>query len=196
MLQVYTETKGKTIKINSAFKEWRSVIEALGNGEQIIILRKGGIIEDEGDFVPKEKYFFLFPTLTHEREGYLKKTYHKQQELSEDELEIKYWADTVLARKVEDEETLKKLSPYHIWSDETVLERFHRWGKNEVWCLVVRVFKLKNPIKIKMKPEYGGCKSWIDISENIDIQESTPVLSDKDFEAKFNEVVKILEKQK
>jgi len=94
-----------------------------------------------------------------------------------------------LAKKIENEEILKKISPYHIWSDDVVLERFHRWNKDEVWCLIVRVYKLKNSVRIKMKSEYGGCKSWIDVSESIDIQDSTPVLSDEDFKRLCDEVL-------
>lgn len=185
---MYKFQREEGIRIRSAFKEWRSVIEALGRGEQIIILRKGGIIEDEGDFVPREKYFFLFPTLTHEKREDLKKIYDSGEQSGED-IEIKYWGETVLAKKIENEEIIKKLSPYHIWSEKVVLERFHRWNKDEVWCLIVRVYKLKNPVRIKMKPEYGGCKSWIDISEDIDIQDSVPVLSDEDFKKLCNEVL-------
>lgn len=185
---MYKLQQEESIRITSAFKEWRSVIEALGRGEQIIILRKGGIIEDEGDFVPKEKYFFLFPTQTHERKENLKKVYDLDVQYNR-EIEIKYWAETVFAKKIENEETLKKLSPYHIWSDDVLLERFHRWNKDEVWCLIVRVYKLKNPVKVEMKPEYGGCKSWIDISENIDIQGSTPVIPDEDFEKLCNVIL-------
>ena len=33
-----------------AFKEWAMVVDALGRGEQIIILRKGGISEGRGGF--------------------------------------------------------------------------------------------------------------------------------------------------
>ncbi|MED5454303.1 MAG: DUF1802 family protein, partial [Verrucomicrobiota bacterium] len=36
--------------MKTAFKEWAVVIDALGRGEQIIILRKGGIHEGKGGF--------------------------------------------------------------------------------------------------------------------------------------------------
>ena len=31
--------------VQTAFKEWAVIVEALGQGEQIVILRKGGIAE-------------------------------------------------------------------------------------------------------------------------------------------------------
>jgi hypothetical protein len=184
------------IQIRSAFKEWRSVIEALGRGEQIVILRRGGIIEYEGDFYPREKFFFLFPTLTHEKPELLKKTYEYNGRITEDEIEVRYWAEVRLARKIEDEDKLKQLDPYHIWKEEVVLERFRRWGKKEVWALAVRVFKLKKPFYIKMRADYGGCKSWVDIVEEdfagVEL-DSVPVLSDEDFIRRFEEIRRILE---
>ncbi len=33
-----------------AFKEWAVIVDALGRGDQILILRKGGISEGRGGF--------------------------------------------------------------------------------------------------------------------------------------------------
>lgn len=182
---------GERVVIGSAFKEWNSVVEALGRGEQIIILRKGGIIEDEGDFVPRERFFVLFPTLTHEKRELLKKFF--PPDFSEDVIKIKYWAQVVLARKVLNKETLEKLDRFHIWKKEVVEERFHRWQKDEVWALVVRVFKLPKVLEIKNDPDYGGCKSWIDVKFSVDTSGSLPVISDEEFQKIFSEVKSILE---
>src|SRR5271168_5057936 len=53
--------------MSSAFKEWHVIVEALGAGEQILILRKGGIAEDGGGFTVKAGKFWLFPTHFHEQ---------------------------------------------------------------------------------------------------------------------------------
>src|SRR4051794_31618838 len=49
------------------FKEWALVCEALGRGEQTVILRKGGIAEGRDGFVFRHREFFLFPTFFHEQ---------------------------------------------------------------------------------------------------------------------------------
>ena len=54
------------------FKEWALICEALGHGEQSIILRKGGIAEGRAGFQFKHDDFFLFPTLFHEQIAQLK----------------------------------------------------------------------------------------------------------------------------
>ena len=53
---------------NTAFKEWAVVVDALGRGEQVLILRKGGIRESRGEFHVDHTSFWLFPTQYHEAE--------------------------------------------------------------------------------------------------------------------------------
>ena len=43
-------------------KEWSVIIEALGRGDQIILLRKGGISEATRRFTVSHDEFFLYPT--------------------------------------------------------------------------------------------------------------------------------------
>src|SRR5438477_1344443 len=43
------------------FKEWSLVCDALGRGEQSVILRKGGIAEGREGFSFRYREFFLFP---------------------------------------------------------------------------------------------------------------------------------------
>ena len=54
------------------FKEWGLVCGAMGHGLQSIILRKGGISEDEGSFAFKHREFYLIPSHFHEQAGRLK----------------------------------------------------------------------------------------------------------------------------
>ena len=48
-----------------AFKEWALVCEALGSGNQSLLLRKGGIAEGKKGFGFEHQDFFLFPTWFH-----------------------------------------------------------------------------------------------------------------------------------
>jgi len=49
----------------NALKEWATVVNALENGDQTVLLRKGGILEDSSGFVVESEKFFLFPTFEH-----------------------------------------------------------------------------------------------------------------------------------
>ena len=52
---------------NVAFKDWSLVCDALGQGRQSLILRKGGIAEGRQGFRFKHEAFFLFPTQYHQQ---------------------------------------------------------------------------------------------------------------------------------
>ena len=50
----------------NGLKEWATVVKALENGKQTVILRKGGILETASGFNIESKKFFLFPTWEHQ----------------------------------------------------------------------------------------------------------------------------------
>ncbi len=55
-------------ELTTALKEWAVVQRSLLEGHQIILLRKGGLIEDTGDFDLKARQFLIYPTYAHETE--------------------------------------------------------------------------------------------------------------------------------
>lgn len=156
-----------------AFKEWSYIVTALGKGKQSIILRKGGISEENGDFELKGKEFLLFPTLFHQAEQLVKPSwlpFLKSEEYYEqaEKVRIKYFARVVESQVVNDWAKVKKLDPFHSWKEEIIKERFTRW-ENKIQLLVVQVFELGAAQDILLKPEYEGCKSWIDLDTPIDL---------------------------
>ena len=48
----------------NALKEWATVVNALENGDQTVLLRKGGILEDSSGFVVESEKFFYFQPLS------------------------------------------------------------------------------------------------------------------------------------
>jgi len=156
-----------------AFKEWSSIVTALGKGKQSIILRKGGISEEQGDFDLRGKEFLLFPTLYHQAEQLIKpqwlpflksEQYHEKDGV----VRIKYYAKVVDSKVITDWEQVKKLDNFHAWKEEVIKERFSRW-ENKIQLLVVQVFEFGAAQDIVLKPEYDGCKSWIELEGNIEL---------------------------
>jgi hypothetical protein len=152
-----------------AFKEWSYIVDALGKGRQNIILRKGGIAEEEGTFMIKGNKFLLFPTLFHQAKDNIKESwlpfldgekYHTQ----DGKIKIDYYAELADKKLISDWNIIKKLSPFHAWKDSVVEERFNRWDEN-VHLLIVQVYKLQSPLLIDMLPEYEGCKSWVELPD-------------------------------
>jgi len=156
-----------------AFKEWACIVDALGKGRQSIILRKGGIHEEgSGDFELKGKQFVLFPTLFHQADEMIKEDWRPflndtRFHSTPEKVDIKYYVQVADVQVITDWEMLKKLYPFHAWKEEVIKERFERWG-NSIHLLIVQVFEFGASFQLELLPEYGGCKSWVEINKPID----------------------------
>lgn len=58
-----------------ALKEWAVTVLALAQGQQALLLRKGGIHESSKDFRVIHPEFLLHPTFEHQREDLLKEAH-------------------------------------------------------------------------------------------------------------------------
>lgn len=61
-----------------ALKEWAVAVNALEEGTQILIMRKGGIIEETRDFQVKTDSFYFYPTYEHQKKELLKSQFETQ----------------------------------------------------------------------------------------------------------------------
>ena len=182
-----------------AFKEWAIVVDALGHGEQIIILRKGGISEGRGGFQPEHPQFLLFPTLFHQqRESVLPAAQIRFDEIAPDfsdasKLRLEFFADVVSVQRLDSLAAAERLRGQHIWRDEVIAQRFD-WGKEKnIHALTVRVFRLPRTIELLMSPGYGGCKSWVELEMDVATSGATPVLADDAFARKAEQFRTVLE---
>src|SRR3954464_15643765 len=106
------------------FKEWALVCEALGRGEQTILLRKGGIAEGREGFGFRHGEFFLFPTFFHEQ---LVKVRTPKAELPPErpvEIEIRYFAKLEAQNKITEWAAVAALESLHVLAEPVVRERF------------------------------------------------------------------------
>lgn len=178
--------------MSAAFKEWALVCEALGDGRQSIILRKGGIAEGRAGFAFQHGNFFLFPTWFHEQ---LAKTIlpggTTLPEASPDEVEIRYAATLEWTRLVSDLERLRRLREFHILHDSVIGERFHYDDKAGVHVAFVRVFRLDPPSRLVMEKKFGGCRSWVEIPEP-DAPAMVSVIPDEEHQRRDRKIKKIL----
>jgi hypothetical protein len=172
-----------------AFKEWQIVCDALASGRQSILLRKGGIHEGRQGFSFAHASFFLFPTRfhaqgNHVREGEVKSLPEWQPG---DALRITHHAVAEWAVTLTDWEQVAALEPFHIYSEETVRERFDWEGKGmasgSIHVALVRVRKLATPWDLSYQPAFGGCRSWITLPAPPDgwNETASPVLDDVRF---------------
>lgn len=176
-----------------AFKEWSIVVETLGTGAAHIILRKGGIAEDGGDFSPGHSRFVLYPTRYHQKKELIRPEFNVNDvTFKPGYVVIKYWAEVRKAFFCDRWETIARLAPFHAITESIIKERFDRWNSG-VWVLLVRVYKFNTPKEIAVLKEYEGCKSWITVRENFNFSDSTSVISDMNFNEIEKKVTEILE---
>jgi hypothetical protein len=172
-----------------AFKEWAVVVDALGRGDQIIILRKGGISEGGSGFQVEHNRFFLFPTLFHQQRESVQPSAQMRYdalapELSPDLVRVEFFAEVVDWKLVDSFEAAVRLRGQHIWREEVIRERFD-WGKSKsIYAMAVRVFRLPWPVELPMRAGYAGCKSWVELDTIISTEGAQPVLTDHEFAAK------------
>jgi hypothetical protein len=177
--------------VTAAFKEWAIVVDALGRGEQIFILRKGGIHEGRGGFQMEHSEFLFFPTLFHQqRESVKPGAQARFDEIAPhfpapNILRLEYWARAVEHHRLEEFEAVKRLAGQHIWREEVLAERFE-WGREQgIFAIAVRVYRLPVAIELPMLPDYAGCKSWIDVAHPVMPAGSVPVMDDAAFEQRL-----------
>jgi hypothetical protein len=175
---------------NRAFKEWAVVCRALAEGRQILILRKGGIAEGPRGFEVTDRQFFLFPTYLHQAPTGLVPEW--REALAPDpapgRVSISHYAIVSSWLRIRTIEKLRALRGLHVWSDELVEERFHRWSEESVIALMVRVYALPSPAVLDSIAAYDGCKSWITLAEQVSLDGARPVLAEPDFERMLGQV--------
>ncbi|MGJ8644001.1 MAG: DUF1802 family protein [Luteolibacter sp.] len=185
--------------MSTTFKEWQVICDALASGRQSVILRKGGIHEGRTGFSFAHDSFYLFPTKFHAQTDHVcEGSFTPDSEWKEgDEFQITHHAQALFAVTLTDWEKVAALSPYHIFTDETLKERFDWEGKGmasgSIHVAFVRVSKLKEPITLTYSKRFGGCRSWVDISEIPDApaENLEPVLADDQFDKLNSEIQQI-----
>lgn len=168
------------MKTVPAFKEWRAIVEAMGHGAQSIILRKGGISEEGGEFQPKHTRFILLPTEFHQQLDQSKPEAKKYFDLGStlvQQVEIKYWAEALKVRFIEEWSEIQKLDGQHLLQESLLHERFTYGEKQGLYVMWVRVSRFHQPQIIPWLKSYDGCKSWIDLEIDLNFEDSSFVVS-------------------
>jgi hypothetical protein len=161
-------------------KEWAIVCEALGRGEQSVMLRKGGIAEGRAGFAFRHPEFLLFPTFFHEQLVKTRLTGAEIPKEREGEIEIRFFAKVVVLKEVTSWEVIAALEPLHILQQSVVRERFDYDDRPGLHVALVRAFRLEPSWIFPSVPGYGGCRSWVTLPECPAETRFEPVLTDRE----------------
>ena len=160
---------------HTALKEWSTVIDALGRGEQVILIRKGGIADP--NFGVEADRFYLYPTYFH------------QQQSEPTEVTITHWCEVARTWRTRELDAIAPL----VTIPRDALEARYRFRPDQALHVIgVRAFALPAPRTIAVTPAYLGCKSWVSIDDEIDVDGSTPVLSDDVLGERLDDVNRVI----
>jgi hypothetical protein len=170
--------------LQQAFKEWAVICKALAEGRQALILRKGGIAEDGGEFQVTHRRFWLYPTYVHQQREGIQAEALPLLEAAEAErpragiVRLTHFADIDGIYHVHALAPALLLAHLHLWSDETVQRRF-AYRAPGLFVLVVRVWQAAEAFELPEDEAYHGCRSWVELTRPLPTTGATPVLSEQ-----------------
>jgi hypothetical protein len=165
---------------HTALKEWASAIAALGRGEQVVLIRKGGIADPK--FGLEADRFYLFPTNFHEGGAAPTPT----------AIPITHWCEVVKTWEVRDLSALLRLESQVVFDRATLETRYRFRPDQAIHVIGVRTFALPDATSVPMNARYEGCRSWVSLDEEIDIDGSRPVLATEQLQQKIEAIAAAL----
>lgn len=182
-----------------ALKEWGVTCDALTRGEQVLIVRKGGIHEKRFE-LPYPR-FFLFPTYLHQKPELVKPEFHDAYATSltrreePRQLPLGAYAEIHDSHPITSPDDLDAIHDLHILSADYAAERL-KWRRTQpLWAVVLRVSRVTDAPVLDVGPEHGGCVSWVELPERIVKGEAQPVMDDTAFTEKAAAVTDALAAQ-
>lgn len=181
-----------------ALKEWAVTVHALAEGQQILLLRKGGIHEEGKDFRVIHPEFLLYPTYEHQREELLRSEYRPglRQLLAEsppaDTITFAHWARVEEVVELYQQEKVDALSPHHIWTNAYAQARLRWKPMLPLSVLLLRVYRMERTVAVPFIPEYRGCTSWVELMSRVPLGRLEPVLPDGEFHRRVDDIKRVL----
>jgi len=162
------------------FKDWSVICAAMAQGEQSVILRKGGLAEGRDGFQFKHRDFFLYPTAFHEQLTKLRNPEGRDLPAVGDE-QVCFFAAFRLewSAAVTDWEAARALEPFHLYREEVVRERFDYDEAPGLQVAFGRALRVDPAWVVPYQARFGGCRSWIQLPEGgPDLATLRPALSE------------------
>lgn len=180
------------MRIQRGVKEWSAVIDALGKGQQIILIRKRE---------PLQKDLLLFPTFNYyqkhlkdlnvfdkqfqaEHRGQARRSAEACMKYAHEQLlaDVDFYAHVEDVVPISDKRAIDGLKDSFIWSTEHVKEYMDSAANGTLYVWVLRVYKLGQTARASRTG--GGIPDLYKHYEEIDTGGSKPVLTEAEFDRK------------
>lgn len=185
--------------LDIALKEWAATCLALTRGTQIVLLRKGGLRDEEGRFRLESSRFWLFPTFLHQDAQLVKPEFQSlltEARAREGEgdrfVAFHAWAEATRVWELMPgkDDVLENVA--HIWTPKYLAVRRSFRPDEPILCCALRVHLMNSPHILPMQPSYLGCRSWIEIPPQP-LADSRAALDDAQFAQSLSAVETVLE---
>ena len=173
--------------LQHAFKEWAVICQALAEGRQVMVLRKGGIAEHDDRFTVEHERFWLYPTYAHQqRAGVVADAAPllaraESARPPDDVVRITQFAEVTAIYRIHQLDTALSLAGQHIWSEEVVRQRF-AYREPGLFVLAVRVWNLPAPAELAVTAEYAGCRSWVELDHPLPTAGADPAVAEAEYD--------------
>jgi hypothetical protein len=183
----------------SALKEWAVMVDALGCGDIIGIVRKGGIRDQRSGFSVRQDRFFLYPTRFHASAEQLSERFRPRLARSHAAMapagmvRIEYVAQPAMIFTVTDPRRLERAQYECALSPSALLARF-TYRQPGVEFVTLRVERLLNPVVVPELKRYSGCVSWLELEDEIKCAPAdvAPVMGEYEFQDRLHALVPLL----
>lgn len=171
------------------------MVDALGCGDIIAIVRKGGIRDRRG-FSLRHSRFVLYPTRFHQSNDLLTERLvarlgrsHAAMEPS-GHVRIEYVAQAAMTFAVTDVARIALVGHEIGLSLGAVHSRFF-YREPGLTLTALRVERLLHPVIVPEIRRYAGCVSWLELDDEIpcDIGDVAPVMSETEFQERLQALV-------
>jgi len=193
--------------VNVALKEWALVCDLLVAGEQVALLRKGGIHEPHrGAFALEHDAFLLYPNAEHQSPEQVQACFHDRlaanspvphENASREHAQViipGYCRVTdVLA--LSDEAQVRALGAHTCWTRAFFDMRLSYKPERPLHVVLVRAYRFPNPLRLPYRKNYAGCRSWVPLETDVGapfLAGAVPALDDARFEQYRREVLSLV----
>jgi hypothetical protein len=109
-----------------------------------------------------------------------------------DRVRLRCWAEVTDHFTVTNPRAVDELSPFYIWTPDYAEKRLSWKRRHPLHILLLRVHRIPRPVTVRVRDEYHGCHSWVEIDRELPF-EGTPVMADGEFDRARQEISSVCE---
>jgi len=186
------------VSSRAALKEWAISAESLARGRQVLLLRKGGLLDEDGAFHLEHSQFYFVPTWFHQERALVKAEHQDLWALTPREKDenakvayLRHFGQVEQVWRLREDAESALQNATHIYSGTYLDTRFGYQEEKPLLCAAIRIWTLQKPVRYELRERDLGCKSWVEWEAPLEAS-ATPALDEETFARNLQELRAIL----